>query len=350
MSSTFPMQVLSGTCHFLDGSTCVRRPSPTRLLTADPYTLSQNPTRRMMRNTVRLVLLSGVVACRDVGSPPGPAHIEIVQAPPALGVPNARLVDTIRVRLVDGDGNPRGGQPLTWVIRQGGGGVEPLNDTTTSEGIVSARWTLGPGEGPNELEVKSLDDSSLTFHVDGEAFRLDRVDSDYQLACGIREGNLWCWGLFSPATTPPVSEVPANPFGDVYPAPGQVAPGTRFTDLAVSGTGVCAIDVGQVVHCYDVLGNIASAPQVPALLQVTGAFYRFCGIASADTTAWCWDAFTGSATQVSPSFSFLEVKMDDGNGRILSPAEDWSIRALRAGAMARRSETVRRNPPMSPCW
>jgi adhesin/invasin len=71
------------------------------------------------------------------------------QSAPAGSTLPAPLV----VRLLDGGGNPIAGGAVSWVLGQGGGGVEPVASTTASDGTASASWTLGPGLGTNTLSA-----------------------------------------------------------------------------------------------------------------------------------------------------------------------------------------------------
>ncbi len=60
-------------------------------------------------------------------------------------------------------------------------------------------WPLPSGRSglrqvPIEVEVRTPQDSAATWHTNAEAFRVDQLDSNYGLGCGIKQGDLWCWG------------------------------------------------------------------------------------------------------------------------------------------------------------
>jgi adhesin/invasin len=71
------------------------------------------------------------------------------QSAPAGSALPAPLV----VRLLDAGGNPIAGGAVSWVVGQGGGGVEPATSATAPDGTASASWTLGPGVGPNTVSA-----------------------------------------------------------------------------------------------------------------------------------------------------------------------------------------------------
>ena len=253
-------------------------------------------------------ILVAAVGCNDSTSPPSPTSLQIVQGPPLVGVPGYLLIDTLRVRLVDGEGRPRAGEPISWTIRLGGGTVTPLGAVTDAQGMASARWALG-ASGINQVEARSLLDSVVSFQTTAGAFQVERLDSGYSLACGLKTGDIWCWGRGSWVENDPVSVGPA-PFEYGYTAPGLVAAGQNFTDLAVAGSdAVCALDQVGVVKCFMQSGPVN--PAVPPMRVIAGSTWNHaCGLTMADSTAWCWDLFAGTAAAIPSSPLFIALEMD----------------------------------------
>ena len=276
-------------------------------------------------SSVLRLTLAGTLAlagCNDpVSTGSGPTHLEILQDVPSVGLPDAPLLDTLRVRLVDDDGRPQEGQLLTWVIRQGGGSVAPLQETTDADGVAAAIWTLGAATGANEVEARTPQDSAVIWRTNAEAFRVDRLDSNYGLGCGLKQGNLWCWGQDSWVSTPPVSEGPANQWQSTFPAPGLVAEGRGYTDLAVGFLSVCALDPAGTVECFGHPSGFAITPlpAVPPMRRIAGGEHsRFCGLTVSDSTAWCWYVHGASAAPVPGSPAFVDLEMEDYGGHMIA--------------------------------
>jgi hypothetical protein len=200
-----------------------------------------------------------------------------------------------------------------WVAQQGGGTVLSLQSVTNAAGLSEAKWTLGPTAGLNVLEARHAEDSAVVFQTQGEAFKVDLLDSNYGLACGLTQGDLWCWGQDSWVSSPPVSEGPSNPFGLTALAPGLVSQGQGFTELAVGFSSVCAMDGNRTVHCFGPLGmSVTPLPAVPAMRHIAGGDgYDFCGLSEADSTAWCWNVATAAAAAVPSSPAFVDLEMDN---------------------------------------
>ncbi len=260
------------------------------------------------------LLLLGLAACNDpVGGPVPAAEIATVGTVSGTGVPGAVLRDTIRVQVLDGRGRPLAGRSVHWVIRQGGGTVTAVQDTTDLNGEATALWRLGSATALNVLEANTDEGLAVRWQAAAHAFRVDALASDYSLACGLVSGDLWCWGQDAWVTTDPPSVTETGyGFQALYQAPGLVAAGQGFTAVAVGWLAVCAIDAGGVVHCYGLDGNLRPIPElptVPPMRQVTGEVSgEFCGLALADSTAWCWTkAGTGAQVPGSPAFRRIEV-------------------------------------------
>jgi hypothetical protein len=90
--------------------------------------------------------LSALVGCNHPPTAAGPAQFEVIQAPPRAGLPQRPLIDTIRVRLVDGESrDPRTGVPVFWSITEGNDHFTALSDRTErvpgrSHDLLGRRW------------------------------------------------------------------------------------------------------------------------------------------------------------------------------------------------------------------
>lgn len=261
------------------------------------------------------LVLFWIGGCSDATSPPAVGHFEVVQGPPARAAPGLFLLDTMRVHLVDSRGRPLAGRAVTWVVRQGGGSVVPIQDETDADGIAESRWSLGATAGLNEIEVRTLEDSAVTFQTTGEAFRVDRLDSRYGMACGLVQGDAWCWGQYTWVRSDPVSEQPSDPFEQDFNAPGLALAGQNLTDLAVGFPGGCGLNSAGTVQCFGPSTDPFEAfPAVPAMRHLAGSeSSTFCGVAVADSTAWCWSFITGVGAQLIGSPAFLEIKVAIGS-------------------------------------
>lgn len=119
-------------------------------------------------------------------------HFELVQPPPSVALPGYPLYDSIKVRLVDRDGDPMPHTPVQWLAQNGSVSGE---GETNSEGIAAADWTLGPLEGFQALRVATLQDSSVELETHATYFRAERVTSGYAGGCAVRSGDIWCWNV-----------------------------------------------------------------------------------------------------------------------------------------------------------
>ncbi len=228
------------------------------------------------------------------------------------------MVDTLKVRLVDPAGNPRPGVALTWVVTKGQGSVAEISATTDADGMSAALWTLGARSGLNELRVGTLDDAFVTFQTVGEAFRVERLASGWDIGCGIVAGATWCWGRGFWANTPPVSD--RDIFGWVGSSPGLVDATRGFIDLAVGLSSVCGLDdQGEMWCASQNAQQMAPVSGLPSIRRFVGAGFshpdQYCGLAVSDSTAWCWQT-GGAFAQVPGSPAFADLWMgDDYAGR-----------------------------------
>lgn len=241
------------------------------------------------------LVAAALLACNDPPVGPMPANLVSASMLPEAGVPGAVLIDTVRVRLVDQEGRPVPGTEITWNVREGGGSVKLVNTVTDENGASAVRWTLGPGLGTNRLRASTLEGGQVDFRVMGEVFQVDRLAAGLNVACGLRQGALWCWGngFWLLWTQEPVSiegwrgHFTANLVDSTH----------GFIELALSSATACGLDRQAVVWCADSavreMTRVAGLPPVWRVVGFTALWYGtagFCGLAVSDSTAWCWGA------------------------------------------------------------
>jgi hypothetical protein len=91
------------------------------------------------------------------------AQIKMVQGDEQVGPPGAPLEDLLIVRVTDSAGSPLPGQVVTWSVNGGGGAVDPVTDSSNSEGLAFAEWILGPSPGLNVVEAQVTESDAVTF-------------------------------------------------------------------------------------------------------------------------------------------------------------------------------------------
>jgi hypothetical protein len=79
-----------------------------------------------------------------------PAKLQQVGTPTLQGHPNAKLPDSIKVKVLTGDDQPVSNATVQWVARTGGGAAGAGTNNTNADGIAANTWTLGPATGDQE--------------------------------------------------------------------------------------------------------------------------------------------------------------------------------------------------------
>jgi|WetSurMetagenome_2_1015567.scaffolds.fasta_scaffold31960_3 hypothetical protein len=263
-----------------------------------------------------------LVACNDPATAPLPDQLVVTRPPSTLvGAPGFPLMDTIVVRVLDAAGKPRVGVPVTWVVRDGGGSVLPLSDTSGTDGTTAAIWTLGARPGYNELRVSLGEESSHTFTAMGEVFRASEVVGDFYTGCGLVNGAIWCWGRGAPTYGTPTSNYdsalaqPSPYYTSVGPALFDDA--REYTDLALgNGSSICALDAQGAVWCALPMPSgrllpIERVPGFPPLRRgsLVGDFSAgICGLSEVDGRAWCMRSNSVAIVPGSRAFTVLRVE------------------------------------------
>lgn len=144
------------------------------------------------------ILLVAACAAEPVQAPGG-LVLEVIRGPGEVAVPGQRF-DTIAVQLRRADGSPAPFEPVTW---SGDGIVSPFDGITDGQGIARAGWVLprtasspypsGPS-GEFTLTAASPRGGVVLLRTTARAFMVSESDASNSYACGVRVGELWCWG------------------------------------------------------------------------------------------------------------------------------------------------------------
>lgn len=246
-----------------------------------------------------LPALTLLVACTDQPTGPEPAKLVVVQAPSTVGVPGWELIDMLVVRAVDPAGTPRAGVAVTWTIRQGGGSIAPLAETTDADGYARAVWTLGSAAGPNKVRAETVEGSQADFASTGEAFRVEALAG----GCGLVSGALWCWGHVAYSNEVP-SRGPIWGHWDI--GPKLLDDSHAYVEVATTWSSVCVLTADGDVWCAtDGQPEVARVTGLPPIHGLVGG-WRYCGLADADSTLWCW-VVGGTPAQVFPGLAFRRM-------------------------------------------
>jgi hypothetical protein len=243
----------------------------------------------------------GSAACSSPDDASGEMHLVLVQAP-ATATPGSPESSPIIVKVVDGDGAAVAGVPVTWTVKSGGGRLRASADTSGVDGLASAQWIPGLVAGPQQLGASIYDQPALTVTVNAEALRADKIATAYRSGCGLRATAVYCWE-YSSSTA----------------AVRRVIPERPAHDLALSSSYLCILEQAGTVYCQLAFvdpnlytrGVVEGLPALKALSAGLGG--SFCGLAEADSTAWCWDRRSLVASQRS-SIPFAKVSGDGGRG------------------------------------
>gem|GEM_PF-4982106 len=124
---------------------------------------------RGMIAVVGTAVLAGCGGGEKMAGPPPrePAVLQIQSGDSVRQFPGLATFERQSVRLVDAAGDPvrRGGVRVAWTVVTGGGVVTVTEDTTTSQGVATAVWSMGAAEGLNELRAEAQGLPPVTFRA-----------------------------------------------------------------------------------------------------------------------------------------------------------------------------------------
>ena len=256
-----------------------------------------------MRTHVRLALavLPAVLACSSPEDSSGDTHLVLVQAPETV-TPGSPVAQSIIVKVVNGDGTAITGVPVRWAIQAGGGRLQASADNSGVDGLATARWIPGLEVGSQEIGAYLYDQPALTIRVNAEAFHADKITTAYRSGCGLQGDAVYCWEY--PGATGITR---------------RILPDLHLRDLALSWSYLCVVDQASSVYCQRAFGDPSIEPSgtvqgLPPIKAISGGIAgRFCALAQADGTTWCWSRQSLVATQraVVP---FDRISGDDGRG------------------------------------
>jgi hypothetical protein len=142
-----------------------------------------------------------------------------------IGLSGEALPRPLIVRAIDGSEQGVAGLPVTWVVRSGGGTIAPAAPETDSDGFATARWTLGPVEGAQQIEARVPDAEPVLFTATATGGEdpaapvlVEAVEGDDQRAA-------------------PGAEVPIPPAVRVLDADGDPVAGFGITFAVTDGGG-----------------------------------------------------------------------------------------------------------------
>jgi hypothetical protein len=278
----------------------------------------------MRLNHLAALSLGILLGCRaETFTSPGPTTIEVVSGPPAIVSLTTTLDSPIVIRVVDQDGTPLAGVPVTWSVLDGDGVILPVSGTTEADGLARADWRFGviPGHQEVIVEVAGLDPLRVT--TEARAFELEQIVAGYGRGCGLDSlGAAWCWGGDQPEENGGVSVV------DRY-RPIQVPGGHQFVELDAGDSFTCGRTSSGEIWCWG--GNWGGAlgdpdhphsampvriDGVPPATAVYAGAMHGCAL-TPDAATWCWGFVSDSslsfasvgraATQLATSLQFVEL-------------------------------------------
>jgi hypothetical protein len=198
-----------------------------------------------------LVLL-GVYACgSDPAAPPdAAAEVRVLSSPEPSGTSGRLLADSVVVEVRDAAGAPLAGAAVRWRL-EAGGQIVPASYTTDGLGRVSAAWTLGLAEGPQELVIEAGTLAPARVRAAASTLHAASVVVGDGAACALTaEGRALCWGYNSLGQLGTGQLGNGTVAGEVK-VPVPVAGGLRFIALSASNVGhTCGLTADLLAYCW----------------------------------------------------------------------------------------------------
>ena len=138
-----------------------------------------------MRASLAFACALASAACSSPDDSSGEMHLVVMQAPEAM-TPGDREAQTIVVRVLNGDGTPVAGIPVTWRIASGGGTVRAASDTSGVDGLAAAQWRAGITGGPQQLAVSIYDQPAVKVSVQADVFHAEKLSTTFGRGCGLQ--------------------------------------------------------------------------------------------------------------------------------------------------------------------
>jgi alpha-tubulin suppressor-like RCC1 family protein len=223
------------------------------------------------------------------------AALEIV----AGDAQTAQVLDSLPtnpvVKLVDSQGNPRVGVPITF-IALGGGRVKNVTVPTGADGTATpGTWFLGDVTGEQSL-LATVESARITLHATATGtaiyYQPASIYAGGFSTCALAsDGEASCWGTGALIGS-----------GDTTSTPKPTvvnAPGVKFSSLAAGSTHICGVATDASIYCWglnsvtDTSGLTISSLKPKQLgsaiawTKVTAGDAHNCALSS-DQTPYCW--------------------------------------------------------------
>ena len=248
------------------------------------------------RSTLALALLGGTIGCNAPTAPVEPTTLEILQRPDTVVAPG-QAFDTVAIRVLDPAGRPLAGVLVEW---SADGEISAFAPRTDAKGIARARWLL-PGRSVDEwarpwartgpagayaAAATVPGAGSINIRVSARTFTADTVSASQFYGCGLRQGELWCWG----------SKHPLHPSSGRDTRKVPLPSGVIARSVITANTMLCVLDQADRPHCAvpgfgERFEPIAGSPSVRDLVV---SEQEMCGIALLDNSVWCWRSSHGA--------------------------------------------------------
>ena len=223
-----------------------------------------------------LVLASAACGGSTDVAVPVPATMEAFSGTDQSGVVGTALRDSLKVRVLDADGNGVPRVDVTWSVLTAGGEVTPVTATTNSSGVAAGQFTLGPGEGDQQAqaEISGLAGSPVVFTAHGHVEPL--IAANMEAVGGNGQQGTVGAPLSDPlsvrvtdASGHAVPDIAVN--WSVLTGGGVISPASSITN----GSGVASAEL--------TLGPLEGQQQAQALVSgLTGSPVVFSATAAAD--------------------------------------------------------------------
>ena len=208
----------------------------------------------------------------------------------------AKLPTSPSVKVVDVNGNPRQGVPVTFTPTAGGR-VATTTVSTGADGIASpGAWTLGDVTGDQQLIV-TVEAAKFVMHATGTGTAVHLVPTV------VAAGGFATCVINQSATVSCMGQQPLVGDGTTInrTSPTPTTGGVSFTRLRGSATHFCGVAVDQSIWCWglnsltDTTGTAAGSPTPKQLgststwTTVAPGYAHNCAIAG-DGLTYCWGA------------------------------------------------------------
>jgi hypothetical protein len=122
-----------------------------------------------IRSILSALLLVPLFACGSedgrLQPDPAPSRIASVSGDGQIGRPGSTLPAPLSVHVTDAAGDPVARIEVTWSVLTGGGTLSPASSNTSTDGVATTQFTLGPAEGQQQVQATTalLQESPVVF-------------------------------------------------------------------------------------------------------------------------------------------------------------------------------------------